>query len=444
MNNSFTTFLNSITANAQSKKYILAVSGGIDSMAMLYLFKESKLDFAVANVNFNLRGEESDGDSLFIKQYCSENNIKFYGASFDTNNFAKENKISTQMAARDLRYKWFEELLNKHNYNKIAIAHHLDDQAETFFINIIRGTGIAGMHGINLNKDNIIRPLMFTDRKAITEFIKAKNIPYREDSSNASDKYQRNYIRHNILNEFINLREDFSKSLNQSIQQVKQVEDYAQFHINNEIKNICKFNSQSIIEIDQNKLMQSYSPNLILYNCIKEYGFKESHINDILKLINEQKPGSLVQSAEFEILIDREKLLLNKKAEKANTDIISINSFEDKKWDELNISLDINYKGNYKVSNPNLAFIDANKVSFPIIIRNWKAGDFFYPFGMNKKKKLSNFFIDNKISRIEKQNIKLLCSNNSILWIIGYRNDNRFAVDKNTKQIIKIEYNGNS
>ena len=447
MNNAFISFLDTIVDNYNNKKYLLGVSGGMDSMAMLYLFHKSNLNFAVANVNFNLRNNESDTDSLFVRDYCKKNNIIFFYNSFDTKEYANTEGISTQMAARDLRYDWFNKLMEQESFDNIAIAHHLDDQVETFFINLIRGTGIEGMHGISSNKNFIIRPLLFTNRTKIANFIKQNEIPYREDSSNASDKYQRNYIRHHILSEFKKLRPDFSESLNESITKLQKIEDYALFQINAEIKKISKFINNRILQIDIEGLMSSYSPSLILYYCIKEYGFQESHIANIIELIEKKKIGSSIQSSEFEIFIDRNSLLLRNKKENANNnnnnDII-IESFSDKNWAKLNIDFEENFEGNYKVNNNNLAFIDADNLSFPLTLRNRKDGDFFYPLGMNSKKNISDFFIDNKISRIEKDNIPILInSDNKIIWIIGHRIDNRFSITKKTKNIIKLQYNGN-
>lgn len=442
MINNFNKFLNSIITNALEKKYLLAVSGGMDSMAMLYLFQKLELDFAVANVNFNLRAEESDCDSFFVQGYCKTNNIELHSNSFNTKLYAKEHGISTQMAARDLRYKWFESLCVEYNYDKVGIAHHLDDQVETLFINLLRGTGIAGMHGISTNKDFLIRPLLFTDRKGIEEFIKENNIPFREDSSNASNKYQRNYIRHNILTEFKKLRSDFSQSIDKTLNRLKDVEEYAQYHLDKEINEI-KLVNEGVISLNIKKLIKSNSPKLVLYNALQEYSFNESHIIDILECINENRTGAIIQSSNFDAHIDRDFVFINSRDNK-NTNIEKeISSILDKKWEEYSISIESNFKGNYKINNKNLAFIDTDKLEFPLVIRNWKQGDYFYPLGMKFKKKLSDFFIDNKIPNLEKENIKLLCNGEEIIWIIGHRIDNRYSITNKTKNILKLKYNGN-
>ncbi len=440
----FKSFMESIAPDYKNKTFLLAVSGGMDSMAMLYLFQQSKLKYAVANVNFNLRGDESDNDSLFVEDYCNQHNIRFYGANFDTNKYSNTNGISTQMAARDLRYNWFSEIKKVNAFDNIVIAHHLDDQVETFFINLIRGTGIAGMHGISKNKDSIIRPLLFTNRDGIEKFIEEYKIPYREDSSNSSDKYQRNYIRHNILPEFKKLRPDFSSSLNKSINQLKLVEDYSLFHIESEIKNITSKDKNNELVINIDGLKNSYSPELILYYCIKDYDFQESHIKNIIELIDNNKIGAIVQSSNFELLIDRTLLILNTKDSSKNNTNSSFSSFNSEGWKTLGFEIDDNYKGEYKSKDTNLAFIDADKIEFPLHIRNWNNGDFFYPLGMKNRKNISDFFIDNKISRADKNNILLLCNGDDIVWVIGHRIDNRYSITQQTTRIIKIEYNGNN
>ena len=442
MINKFNNFLNSIISNASDKKYLLAVSGGMDSMAMLYLFQNSNLDFAVANVNFNLRAEESDGDSLFVKEYCEANSIKLHYINVNTSKYAKENGISTQMAARDLRYNWFDELCIENKYDKVGIAHHLDDQVETLLINLLRGTGIAGMHGISTNKDFLLRPLLFTDRNKIEQFINQNNIPYREDSSNASNKYQRNYIRHNILTEFKKLRPDFSNSINNSIAKLKEVEDYAQYYLEKDINNIVSKNGDKI-SINIKALLKSNSPKLVLYTYLRDFSFNESHIIDILSCIADNKIGAIIQSSENEAHIDREYIFISSRdIIKINTEA-EIDSLFDTNWIDNDIIIENNFKGNYKINDSSLAFIDYNKLQFPLTIRNWKQGDYFYPLGMKTKKKLSDFFIDNKIPNLEKENIKLLCNGEQIVWIIGHRIDNRYSITNKTNDILKLKYNGN-
>jgi len=445
MINAFKNFIDSLIPNANNKRYLLAVSGGIDSMVMLHLFQQSSFSFAVANINFKLRGEEADSEAVFLYKYCLKNKIKLYQTAFDTEEYAIANKISIQMAARDLRYQWFERLAEEEKYNYVAIAHHLDDQSETFFINTLRGTGIAGLHGIAKIKNNIIRPLLFSTREEITQYALKNNIPYKDDSSNASDKYQRNYIRHHILPEFYNLRNDFSRSLDITISHISEVEQYANIHIAKELDTIIEENDSGIFQININKLLKSNFHNLLLYNALKEYNFQNSHIQDITKLIKSNATGKTVISSTHKITIDRENLLLHKIQDKDINNLeIQINSLEDNSWDISDIKLEFPFSGEYRINNQNLAFLDFDKLKFPLTIRNWKYGDSFRPLGMKGEKKLSDFFIDEKISNIKKKKIKLLCSSNKIIWVIGYRIDNKYRITNNTKSILKLEYNGNN
>jgi tRNA(Ile)-lysidine synthase len=441
----FNLFTNSLLSNNKDSKILLAVSGGIDSMVMLDLFQKSEYEFAVANINFKLRGKEANNEAIFVKEYCNKKRIQLYQKEFDTESYATKNKISIQMAARTLRYEWFDALADDKQFNLIATAHHLDDQSETFFINLIRGTGISGLHGIAKIKDKLIRPLLFTTRAEITEYAAKHNVPYKEDSSNASDKYQRNFIRHHILPEFYKLRSDFSLNLDKTIGHLSELENYAQMHIETEIENMIENSNLGIFQIKIQSIINNKFINLILYTLLKEYGFQNNHINNIVKLIINKNSGKVITSSNYKLFIDRNSIILAKKevAELLNTDI-SINSIDDNNWAKVLITTSLDYKGKYRVNDSNLAFIDFELINFPLTVRKWKQGDSFKPLGMKGSKKLSDFFIDNKLSIIEKENVKLLCSGDKIIWVIGHRIDNRFSITKNTKRILKLEYYGNN
>ncbi len=440
----FQNFLESIVVRNEDNTYLLAISGGIDSMVMLKLFQNTELKFAVANINFKLRDDESDKDSRFVLDYCLENNIQIFQKEFDTASFSKEKKISTQMAARDLRYKWFEEIAIKNNFNYIAIAHHLDDQTETFLINLIRGTGISGMHGMAKQKAKIIRPLLFTTREKIDQFAKSNNIPFREDSSNASDKYQRNYIRHHILPHLYELRHNFSESLNQSLSYLKDMEEFADIHIKKEVDGLIKTTESGNKSINIKDLLKHSSHKLILYYSLKDFNFNNEHIVDILRLINNNESGKRIQSSSHQLIIERETLVLEElNGDNSTKTSLWLKNAEDPRWQENFIRTHFPFEGNYKLNDSNFAFIDFDKLQFPLEIRSWQEGDYFQPFGMKGKKKLSDFFIDQKFSTADKRNTLLLCSGKKIVWIIGHRIDDRFAINEKTNRIIKLEYYGN-
>jgi tRNA(Ile)-lysidine synthase len=444
MINSFNKYLKSITPDYNTAKYLLAVSGGIDSMLMLWLFKKSGLNFTVANINFNLRGKEADMDSKMVIDFCNNNNINILHKGFDTNAYSKENKISTQMAARDIRYQWFDELAEEFNFDYISIAHHLDDQSETFFINLIRGTGIAGLHGLARNKNKIIRPLMFCTRDEIAAFVEKNNIPFREDSSNSSDKYQRNYIRHHILPQFYSLQENFSKKLDNTIEYISELEEYANEKLKKDVENIITETDAGLFMLNIEKILKHSQPKLLCYKIFSDYGFGRNHIDDLMILLEKDNSGKILQSSKHILLIERNNIILKVNTVQNDFTQISISGWDDTSWNEIGIKIYTNSKEDYKRARSNQAFIDADKVVFPLVVRNWQKGDFFHPFGMKGIKKLSDFFIDNKFTNYQKQNTLLLCDNESIIWVIGHRIDNKYAITKNTNNIIKLEHNGNN
>lgn len=444
MINRFIKYLISITPDFESAKYLLAVSGGIDSMLMLWLFNNSKLNFSVANINFNLRGEEANQDSQFVIDYCHKNHINLFHKGFDTNTYAKENKISIQMAARDIRYQWFAELAEENNFDYIPVAHHLDDQSETFFINLIRGTGVAGLHGLARNKNKVIRPLMFCTRADITDFVKDNNIPFREDSSNSSDKYQRNYIRHHILPELYKLQENFSAKLDTTIEYIAELEDYANMFLAKEIDDIKTITEEGLFKIQIKSILNHNNPKLLCYRIFDKYGFSKSHIDDLISLLLKSNSGKFIQSSEYVIQIERDNIILKANSGGSNNLDTSITSFEDNSWQKHGINVFINNNEDYKNSNKKFAFLDMGRIKFPLQIRNWKEGDVFQPFGMKGKKKVSDYFIDNKFSKYQKENTLILCNKDRIIWIIGHRIDNHFAITNKTKNILKLEYNGDN
>ena len=418
---------------------LLAVSGGIDSMVLLHLFQKLEtIPFAVAHCNFKLRGTDSDLDEAFVKNYCAENNIKFFVKSFDTRGFAKTQGISIQMAARELRYSWFNELAQQHQFAKIALAQHLDDQSETFFINLLRGTGIAGIHGILPKNGNLIRPLLFTDRKEIARYQEKNAIPFREDKSNASDKYTRNYIRHHILPEFEKLTPDFSHKLNSNIKNFREVEDFYKATINKNLAKIIHKEAKSEKILISDLLALDFT-ELHLREYLLKFGFNSDTIYKVYHQLNKPVSGKYFDSETHRILINRKEIII-RKIDKLLKTTYQLSANETLEL-PVNLSSEIilNKLKTYNTTSE-VALFDFDKLKLPLIIRKWKKNDYFCPFGMNGKKKLSDFFIDLKLSQFEKEDIWLLTSEENIIWIIGYRTDNRYRITKNTKQILKITF----
>lgn len=418
----------------KQKKLLLAVSGGLDSMVLLHLFQELKCDIAIAHCNFQLRGVESFGDQKFVQDYAKSNEIPIFVTQFDTEAFAKDYKLSTQVAARELRYNWFYELLETEKFDFILTAHHADDNLETFLINLTRGTGLEGLTGIPVQNDRVIRPLLFLSRQEIENYAKANAIQWREDSSNASDKYVRNKIRHHLIPVLKDLNPHFMASflktegyLQESLAMVEDAANMIYQQVAVEEDNQIRFNLKQLIRLPN---FQSY-----LYQWLKEYGF--TAWEDIYDLVDSQS-GKQIFASDFRLLKDRDFLILSPKEEDEEEAEFLINENET----EVKIPLNIVFSKatNISVESNKTIFVDADQLVFPLIIRKWKTGDAFHPFGMDgKSKKVSKLFKDEKLSLIEKENTWLLCSNDQIVWVIGIRADHRFRTSNTTKNTLRIE-----
>ena len=418
----------------ERKKILLATSGGLDSMVMVDLFHKLAFDSAIAHCNFQLRGVESFGDQKFVQDYAAAHDIPLFVTQFDTEAFAKDYKLSTQMAARDLRYNWFYELLETEKYDYILTAHHADDNLETFLINLTRGTGLEGLTGIQEQNDRIIRPLLPFSRPEIENYAKENNIQWREDSSNASDKYLRNKIRHDLVPILKELNPNFIASFQKTetyLQEAQTMVEDASIMV---YQQVAKKKGEDILfDLKQLKKLPNYKS--YLYQWLHEFAF--SAWDDIYDLVESQS-GKQVFAPEYRLLKNRDSLILSP--------ISSINDeaeyFIDKNQKEVNFPLNLTLCNIDDISaTENTAiFVDEDKLKFPLVLRHWKKGDSFFPFGMEgKSKKVSKFFKDEKLSLIEKENTWLLCSDNQIVWIIGIRADERFKIDNTTKNRLKIQ-----
>ncbi|MBP9849342.1 MAG: tRNA lysidine(34) synthetase TilS [Flavobacterium sp.] len=419
-------------AQLKDKKLLLAVSGGVDSMVLLDLFYKLKFDICVAHCNFQLRGKESDADELLVREMCQDGYIPYFIESFDTLEFAKENKLSIQLAARKLRYDWFQEIISL-GFDYVLTAHHLDDNVETFLINFTRGTGLEGLTGIPAQNENIIRPLLPFSRDEIENYAKDNKIQWREDSSNASDKYFRNKLRQNIVPTLKELNTGFLDSFQNTLHHLQQAESLVNDASKLVFEKVVKEKGNQL-EIHLNSLLEFQNYKAYLYQWLKSYGF--SAWNDIYDLVNAQS-GKQVFSETHVLLKDREKLILSERKSINKSEVFIIESIECK----VNIPLKLifsRFSGGKHV-NANCIFVDKDKIKFPLTIRKWQEGDYFYPAGMNGKKKLSKYFKDEKYSLLDKENQWLLCSEDQIIWVIGKRADQRFIATETTQQNIKIE-----
>lgn len=442
----FSQHINSNFPFLKNKKLLVTISGGIDSVVLTHLLCQLKFDISLAHCNFHLRGQDSIKDENFVKELAEQLSMPVFIRSFATIEFAKKEKLSVQMAARKLRYNWFNLILEENELDYILTAHHADDNLETFIINTIRGTGLEGLTGIPDKNQNILRLLLPFSREQIEDYAKENSLIWREDSSNIEIKYVRNKIRHQVIPVLKELNPSLLNSFNKTLQNLK-----SSRHIIDDT--IEKIKQKIVIPLDSSddevesgidrinieKLKVFNDPKAYLYEILKGYGFTEW--NDVADLMDAQS-GKQIFSATHRLVKDRDFLLLTKQYPEDAEEISytldeKIDIFEK---DDLKLQFTKSNPPYPNRKNQNIVFIDKDKLKFPIVVRKWRKGDFFYPSGMQGKKKLSKFFIEKKMSILQKEKIWLLCSADKIVWVIGERLDERFKVTDSTKNILKIEY----
>ena len=425
---------NIVKKNLFSKDHslLLAISGGADSMGLFFVLKDLGYNIEIAHCNFNLRGKESDKDEVFVKDLAKKYDVKCHVKSFATQKYANRKRISIQMAARELRYNWFDELLVEHRLDFIISAHHRNDNIETFFINLIRGTGINALCGIQPVNRNIIRPLLEVSRKEIESYLMQRGVEYRNDSSNLDIKYLRNKIRHQLI--------PLLKEMNPNIENVISDEIFLLNGVNTVFqKKIEAMRAQLIIEdkgiykMNISQLIECEDLEITLFEILRPFGFFQA--NQIINSIYSQS-GKQFFSETYQLIIDRDQIIISLiKDYQPQIDIPTIET-------EINIPFKMRFKVTKDTSisnNLNVARFDFDKVSFPLKLRKWKNGDKFRPLGMSNFKKLSDFFIDEKYSILDKKKQWILCSGEDILWVIGNRIDDRYKIDTNTKKVYIAE-----
>lgn len=430
-------FLNHIGQNDlcdKSDAILLAVSGGVDSMAMLYMFQEAGYRIGVAHCNFQLRGKESDADEDFVRQVCKELDVPFFSRRFETEAYAWENTLSIQMAARELRYAWFEELLIKHTYRCLATGHHFDDSMETILLNLTRGAATDGLAGIPLKNGNVIRPLLFATKKQIEKYAIAKGLVWREDQSNLTDDYQRNFIRHQVVPKLKELNPSLELTWQSGIEKIHG--DLALLHqAFEEWKNQFISESAERITIQKNAFVSFPKGGSLLWRYIKNFGFNFEQSKEIVASLFGQ-PGKRFISSSHLLVVDRELLIITVLQHDWHEVVINEreSQFQLGPW-QLSQELAAKLPD---IVNENEAFVDRSTLGFPLTWRKWKAGDVFFPLGMEHKKKLSDFFIDKKVSMADKELVTILESEGKIVWVAGHRVDDRFKVTPKTTSILKF------
>jgi len=441
----FNIFFAKLPGFNQGDKILLAVSGGIDSVVMSQLFYQSGISFGIAHCNFQLRGNDSDLDETFVKEIAEKFNVPFYYRRFDTMEFAAQHKLSVQMAARQLRYEWFDELL-AYGYRFVATAHHANDNAETILLNLVRGAGIAGVHGIPAISGKIIRPLLQYTRKEIEKYASEHELKWREDKSNTEDYYTRNKIR----NQVIPLLEEINPSVIESLNNFSRIniglEKIIYDYVNSwESQHVLKLQNGKVYSIKISDLLSIPAPEAVAYEILRKFGYNSADCSDIFNSIKEGHSGSVFLSADWELIRDREELILFRKDFDVRNESFSVSA----DTDTVNVSTGyFVLQGEKKLPgtqfqppiDSNTIYLDAGKLVYPLIGRHWKKGDFFYPHGMKGKKLVSDFFTDLKFSAYNKELVFLLLSGEDIIWIAGYRSDDRYKVSDETKEILKISF----
>jgi tRNA(Ile)-lysidine synthase len=429
----FHSHLNNQFPFLKGNELLVACSGGLDSVVLTQLLVKSGYNITLAHCNFSLRGNESDTDSNFVIQMAKQLEIPVYTETFETETFAYEHGMSIQMAARQLRYLWFEELSNQLNIKYILTAHHLDDNLETFLINLSRGTGLKGLTGIPVNQDKLVRPLLAFSRKAILTYAEKNNLEWREDSSNASNKYLRNALRNEVILKWKetvpNLLDSFETTQKNLKDSRNLIEDYLALLLNylaEESETGYKFSVKKLIGLPNSKT--------VLFELFSPLGFTE--FDDIYNLLSAQA-GKKVYSPSHVLLKDRDFLFLEPISNGSKEEAFKIHE----STTEIDHPIHLSFKNVSALgdSSEKVIFVDFDLLKFPLVLKKWKEGDVFYPFGMDGKKKISKFFKDEKLSLLAKQKTWLLCCENNIVWVVGLRADNRFRVTNKTKRILKIE-----
>lgn len=448
---------------------VLAVSGGLDSVVMAHLFKKAGYSFAIAHCNFQLRGAESDEDELFVQQVALDYEAPFFVKRFETSIYAEKNGLSIQMAARDLRYEWFGELATENGFSYVATAHHLNDSVETALLNFVRGTGLAGLSGISVRKEiqtkrftkdpdtsdlvvSVIRPLLFATRDEILEYARAENLIWREDSSNASDDYARNQVRHHIIPRLEQLNPNFLLTAARNLEKIREAHDNLDFLL----CGIPTING-SEISLDKKTIARLPSPKQALRQLLQPYGFDAEQARQIAE--NLDHIGlELHSDSGYLLLVDRTKILLNTSTKRFNSEELPPGPAADIQEDDLMVRLPDGSRiflmptthpqipvitaNNHPAALDESALVDAEKLQYPLHLRHWLPGDTFQPIGMGgKSQKLQDFFTNQKLTRFEKEEVWLLLNGDgAVIWLVGKRLDERFKIQSQTKKALKINW----
>jgi len=440
MEKAFIQFIKDEELFSSSDPILLAISGGVDSMVLLDLFRKFKFRFGVAHCNFQLRGEDSDQDARFVKDRCAQLGIPFYFRKFDTIQASENRKKSIEMTARELRYEWFAELLDTLDYKYLATAHHLNDSLETLIYNLVKGTGIRGLHGIPVKNGTIIRPLSFASRAQIEEYASGFGITFREDATNNDISPRRNLIRHKVIPHLREINPSLERTFLRTLKNIRETEILFDHAVDQQRKKLLLREGEQV-KIAINLLQKQPAKATLLYELICDQGFNADHVDQIFNSIN--TVGARFYSGTHLILVERKYLLIQPKtsSQKFYREFMRFPNQIKINENRILFIEELPYVPANKDQGKNVALIDAGKLDFPLIIRTWKEGDRFQPIGMEgKHKKIKAFLRDEKVNLLEKEKVLVLESAGRIVWVIGHRQDERFKLDEQSGQTLRIHW----
>lgn len=417
------------------QKILIACSGGLDSIVLLHLLQKIGLTLGVAHCNFKLRGDHSDADLSFVETIAGNLGVPVFTTVFDTKTYAKTQGISTQVAARELRYEWFYSTARANGYDRIATGHHADDDLETFFINLSRVTGLRGLTGITSNTEQLIRPLLPFSRAQIMQFAKKEGLFWREDSSNSTRDYLRNKLRLDVIPAFKGVNKTVLQNFKQTQQHLKESQALLEDYITLVTKLVVSHKDTSF-EIDSKQLQALPNTNTLLFELLYPYGFTDFKA---IACILESEVGKKVLSKQYVLHKDRNHLVLTTREQVVDSRVYCI----DAKQQSCTIPIKLNFTKVAQVGEhePHSLYVDAAKLTYPLKVRAWRLDDVFHPFGMKGKKKLTKFFKDEKLSLLSKNSVWVLESGDEIVWVIGLRPDDRYKVTSATNKVLKIQWN---